>query len=140
MALSSDYIMQVAPMISAKAAGIETSLIADKVLVLSLITGLSSLSIVYLKERKAIKKTSPLISAIELNAEEKAYMDGANEVAATVEESLEIINIKRTWGRVFAVLVPLSMLAIMIYMFQDKLTGGLGLEAGSGAAFIGGVQ
>ena len=140
MALSSDYIMQVAPMISAKAAGIETSLIADKVLVLSLITGLSSLSIVYLKERKAIKKTSPLISAIELNAEEKAYMDGANEVAATVEESLEIINIKRTWGRVFAVLVPLSMLAIMIYMFQDKLTGGSGLEGGSGAAFIGGVS
>ena len=123
MALSSDYIMQVAPMISAKAAGIETSLIADKVLVLSLITGLSSLSIVYLKERKAIKKISPLNSAIELNAEEKAYIDGANEVAATVEESLEIINIKRTWGRVFAVLVPLSMLAIMIYMFQDKLTG-----------------
>lgn len=140
MALSSDYIMQVAPMISAKAAGIETSLIADKVLVLSLITGLSSLSIVYLKERKAIKKTSPLISAIELNAEEKAYIDGANEVAATVEESLEIINIKRTWGRVFAVLVPLSMLAIMIYMFQDKLTGGSGLEGGSGAAFIGGVS
>lgn len=140
MALSSDYIMQVAPMISAKAAGIETSLIADKVLVLSLITGLSSLSIVYLKERKAIKKTSPLNSAIELNAEEKAYIDGANEVAATVEESLEIINIKRTWGRVFAVLVPLSMLAIMIYMFQDKLTGGSGLEGGSGAAFIGGVS
>ena len=145
MALSSDYIMQVAPMISATAAGIDTSLIADKVLVLSLITGLSSLSIVYLKERKAIKKTSPLNSAIELNTEEKAYMEkayieGANEVAATVEESLEIIKIKRTWGRVFAVLVPLSLLAIMIYMFQDKLTGGSGLEGGSGAAFIGGVS
>ena len=92
MALSSDYIMQVAPMISAKAAGIDTSLIADKVLVLSLITGLSSLSIVYLKERKAIKKMSPLKSAIELNAEEKAYMDGADEIAATVEESPEIVH------------------------------------------------
>ncbi|MBB6444462.1 hypothetical protein [Bacillus benzoevorans] len=140
MALSSDYIMQVAPMISATAAGIDTSLIADKVLVLSLITGLSSLSIVYLKERKAIKKNSPLKSAIELNAKEEAYTDGANEIAATVEEGSEIVHVKQTWGKVFAVLVPLSMLAIMIYMFQDKLTGGSGLEGGSGAAFIGGVS
>ena len=131
MALSSDYIMQVAPMISATAAGIDTALIADKVLVLSLITGFSSLLIIYLKERKGIRKMSP-----------SKMMDGADVVAAPIEESEEIpemTHVKQKWGRIFAVLVPLAMLAIMIYMFQDKITGGSGLEGGSGAAFIGGV-
>lgn len=148
MALSSDYIMQVAPMISATAAGIDTSLVTDKVLVLSLITGLSSLGIVYLKERKAIKKMSPSKSKAEFNPEGIAYFDAVNEMAATieegpematVEESPEMIKSKPIWGKVFAVLVPLSMLAIMVYMFQDKISGGSGLEGGSGAAFIGGV-
>ena len=135
MALSSDYIMQVAPMISAKAAGIETSLIADKVLVLSLITGLSALSIVYLKERKAIKKTSPLNSAIELNAEEKAYIDGANEIAATVEESPEMIKLKQTWGKVFAVLVPLSMLGNYDLYVPGQINGGIWIRGRKRCSF-----
>ena len=141
MALSSDYIMQVAPMISATAAGIETSLITDKVLILSLVTGLSALGIVYLRDRKAIQKNSILKSKRELNAEEKAYFAGAsNEMAAALEETPENIQRKQRWGKLFAVLVPLSMLAIMIYMFQSKFTGGTGLEGGDGAAFIGGVS
>lgn len=39
MALSSDYVMQVAPMLSAKGAGIGTAAVADKAMILSLITG-----------------------------------------------------------------------------------------------------
>lgn len=140
MALSSDYIMQVAPMISATAAGIETSLISDKVLILSLITGFSSLAIVYLKDRKTIQSNSILKSKREFSAEEKAYFaDAADEMAVALEETPENIQRKQTWGKLFAVLVPLSMLAIMIYMFQSKFTGGTGLEGGNGAALIGGV-
>lgn len=137
MALSSDYIMQVAPMLSAKAAGIDKALVADKTLVLSVITGALALSYVYVAHRKSIVKNGNHDSS--LNPEDAAFFGVANELAATAEESAEIIQRKNTWGKVFAVLVPLSMLGVMIYMFSTKLTGGSGFEGTDGAAFIGGV-
>lgn len=135
MALSSDYIMQVAPMLSAKAAGIDKAAVSDKAFILSLITGLTSLAIVYVTHRKAIGKKS----ASNVNNEEKAFFDVAEELAATAEETVDINHRKETWGKVFAVIVPLAMLAVMIFMFQTKLGNGSGFEGGDGAAFIGGV-
>jgi hypothetical protein len=137
MALSSDYIMQVAPMLSAKAAGIDKAMVADKTLVLSVITGVLALTYVYVAHRKSIVKNGNHDSP--LNPEDAAFFGVANELAATAEESAEIIQRKNTWGKVFAVLVPLSMLGVMIYMFSTKLTGGSGFEGTDGAAFIGGV-
>lgn len=138
MALSSDYIIQVAPMLSAKAAGIDKLLVADKTMILSLITGFSALGIVYLAHRKAfLKNTSE--STAELNSTETGFFGVASELAATSEETAEIANRKEVWGKVFAILVPLSMLAVMIYMFMTKISGGSGFEGTDGAAFIGGV-
>ncbi|MCQ6279413.1 hypothetical protein [Bacillus sp. EB600] len=137
MALSSDYIMQVAPMLSAKAAGIDKSLVSDKTFILSLITGISSLVIVYVTHRKAITKKSGSLS--NMNNEEKAFFDVADELAATAEVSVDLVKRKEFWGKVFAIIVPLSMLGVMIFMFQTKLGGGTGFEGGDGAAFIGGV-
>ncbi|HLO12223.1 MAG TPA: hypothetical protein VK190_08320 [Pseudoneobacillus sp.] len=137
MALSSDYIMQVAPMLSAKAAGIDKSAVSDKAFILSLITGLSSLAIVYATHRKAITKKVGSESSI--NKDEKAYFEVNEELAATVEESAEINQRKETWGKIFAIIVPLAMLAVMIFMFQTKIGNGAGFEGGDGAAFIGGV-
>lgn len=137
MALSSDYIMQVAPMLSAKAAGIDKSAVSDKAFILSLITGFCSLAIVYVTHRKAITKKSGAVS--KLNKEETAFFDVANELAATAEESAEITQRKNTWGKVFAVIVPLAMLGVMIFMIQSKFGDGSGFEGGDGAAFIGGV-
>ena len=56
MALSSDYIIGVAPAISAKAAGVAVSaaVVADRALVLSLITGIIALVLAYLAIRKSI--------------------------------------------------------------------------------------
>ncbi|WP_066062206.1 hypothetical protein [Neobacillus soli] len=139
MALSSDYIMQVAPMLSAKAAGIDKSLVSDKGLILSLITGFSALSIIYVQHRKAIAKKSTSDTRVELNQVEGAYFEVADELAATTVESDELLQRKKTWGKVFAILVPVSMLAVMIFMFQTKLGGGSGFEGTDGAAFIGGV-
>ncbi|KKB36614.1 hypothetical protein [Bacillus thermotolerans] len=138
MALSSDYIIQVAPMLSATAAGIDTLLITDKVLILSLVTGGSALAIVYWRARKEIAENA---SRVEdgFNEEEKAYFNVADELAAAADESEEILDRKQRWGKIFAVLVPLSMLAVMIYMFQSKLFGGSSLEGTDGAAFVGGV-
>ena len=52
MALSSDYIIKVAPGISAKAAGVDTDGVADKAMVLSLIVGLTALAITYVMQRR----------------------------------------------------------------------------------------
>src|SRR6201987_5122025 len=58
MALSSDYVIGVAPGISAKAAGIAVSAapVADRALVLSLITGVIAMVLAYLSIRKSITK------------------------------------------------------------------------------------
>ncbi|MEH6958035.1 hypothetical protein [Neobacillus drentensis] len=134
MALSSDYIMQVAPMLSAKAAGIDKSLVSDKAFILSLITGITSLAIVYATHRKAITKRS----VNEIN-NEKVFFQVSEELAATVEETAEVIKVKEKWGKIFALIVPLAMLGVMIFMIQSKFAGGSGFEGGDGAAFIGGV-
>lgn len=59
MALSSDYIIKVAPGISATAAGVDTDSVADKAMVLSLIVGLVALAITYLTQRRTWQKPSP---------------------------------------------------------------------------------
>jgi hypothetical protein len=59
MALSSDYIIKVAPGISAKAAGVDPDAVADKAMVLSLIVGLTALAITYLTQRRTWRTPSP---------------------------------------------------------------------------------
>ena len=59
MALSSDYIIKVAPGISATAAGVDTDSVADKAMVLSLIVGLVALAITYFTQRRTWQKPSP---------------------------------------------------------------------------------
>ncbi|WP_329094475.1 hypothetical protein OG979_09090 [Actinomadura citrea] len=56
MALSSDYVIQVAPGLSAKAAGVQTGAVADRAMVLSLITGLVALGIGYLMTRSEFRR------------------------------------------------------------------------------------
>ncbi|WP_016931810.1 hypothetical protein [Rhodococcus sp. R1101] len=52
MALSSDYIIKVAPGISAAAAGVDADSVADKALVLSLIVGVTALLITYFVQKR----------------------------------------------------------------------------------------
>lgn len=140
MALSSDYVMQVAPMLSAKAAGVNTSLVADKAMVLSLITGGIAIGVAYLSLFKKMRKPDDLASELELSALGSNLAE--NEVAAASEETGESANNGRKlamWGKFFAVLVPLSLLAVMLYMVYTKLYSEGGLEGSGGAAFIGGV-
>ncbi len=59
MALSSDYIIKVAPGISASAAGVDTDAVADKALVLSLIVGGTALLITYFTQKRTWRTPSP---------------------------------------------------------------------------------
>ena len=58
MALSSDYVIQVAPGLSAVAAGVDTSTVADRALVLSLVTGLVAGTIAFVRIRSQIQSPS----------------------------------------------------------------------------------
>ncbi|MGV0851650.1 hypothetical protein [Mycolicibacterium phlei] len=79
MALSSDYIIKVAPGISAKAAGVDADSVADKAMVLSLIVGLTALVITYVMQRHTWRKPSPeLLEAWENS--EAGPDDGPGEV------------------------------------------------------------
>ncbi|WP_138415173.1 hypothetical protein [Aquibacillus sediminis] len=132
MALSSDYIIQVAPDLSAKAAGVETSVLVDQALILSVITGVIAIGIAYLFNKKSFRlKNDPKIE------QELAVMQGREE------ETPKRTNNKNLplWSKIFAVLVPVSMLTVMVYMVSTKLSEGRmgGFEGGDGAAFIGGV-
>lgn len=142
MALASDYVMQVVPMVTATAAGIDTALVADKSLVLSLITGLTAIAIAYVAIRKQIRKPNSAEMENELAVLQGISAQGqaASEMAVTDEDATSKNDVKR-WGKAFAVIVPLTMLGVVAYMISTKVSEGRegGLIGGDGAALICGV-
>ncbi|GGB53697.1 membrane protein [Lentibacillus populi] len=131
MALSSDYIVQVAPSLSAKSAGIDVGIVSDQALLLSLIAGGIAITVAYLLYRKTIRPKDSILIEEDLQAlqteTESSHKPRANHLP--------------TWSRIFAILVPSALLCVVIYMIYTKLSSGRmsGLEGGDGAAFIGGV-
>ncbi|WP_010649656.1 hypothetical protein [Oceanobacillus massiliensis] len=130
MALSSDYIVQVAPSLSAASAGIDAGDVADKALVLSLIAGAVAILLAYLLYRKSIRSKDDPYNEVE--AAQLQTADGTVNKPKTIH-----LN---TWSRVFAIVVPLTLLGVVIYMLYTKLfSGSSELVGGDGAAFVGGV-
>ncbi|SDL80281.1 hypothetical protein [Sediminibacillus halophilus] len=132
MALSSDYVIQVAPGLSAASAGVETAAVLEKGLVLSVITGVIAISVAYFFNRRHIRSQND-----PRNDDELSKMRGIDNQDQPLNDKQNV----PLWGKFFAVVVPLSMLGVMIYMVSTKLTSGRmgGFEGGDGAAFIGGV-
>ncbi|MCM3713943.1 hypothetical protein [Halalkalibacter oceani] len=117
MALSSDYMIQIAPMLSATAAGISVESVADRALVLSFITGGVALLLAYFFLRKHIQLPD-------------------NSHRQTSETAQEATAAKRL---AFAILVPVTFLLIIAYMIISKFSTALpAMEGGAGAALIGG--
>ncbi|MEH7254241.1 hypothetical protein V7111_19140 [Neobacillus niacini] len=142
MALASDYVMQVVPMVSATAAGVEPGIVANKSLVLSLITGLTAIAIAYARMHKQISKPNSIEVEKELTILQGMGAGGqaANELAVSLEQTKPGKDLAK-WGKGLAIIVPLTMLGVVIIMISTKFSGGRmgGLEGGDGAAFIGGV-
>ena len=163
MALSSDYIIQVAPGISAGAAGVDVGLVSDRAFVLSLITGGCALLIGYLGFRKNImgpdaariqiwEQGESLESqeALDKQKEKNRHMGSFSGKAKLYQASRLIDEQDSTddvpestlekWSTVFAVLVPVAFIGIILYMVLAKYSDSLpGMEGGSGAALVGGV-
>ncbi|MCG5263101.1 hypothetical protein EM868_20140 [Cupriavidus gilardii] len=166
MALSSDYVIGVAPGISAKAAGaaVSASVVADRALTLSIITGLIALCLAYLSMRKHIVPASGTLldrwqqrasgSALGVGGDgggggtfdkaEIARATAHDEPLATesnIEASLSMVERKRIkWSKCFAIVTPIAFLAVVTVMVLPKLGAGVqDLKGGEAAALVGGV-
>lgn len=120
MALASDALMQVAPSISAKAAGMPNTVSAvwSKGIVLTLIIGVISSVISYIAVAKTIRKT-----------ETSSMLDARAEIAATSVAS----HGKTHLAGPFAILTIAAFVLVVIAMFVFDIKGG---DAG---ALIGGT-
>jgi hypothetical protein len=157
MALSSDYVIGVAPGISAKAAGamVSAAAVADRALSLSLITGGVALLLAYFSIRKLIRPGSEALlirwqsqsSTGELERLETAGTFDKAEIArstgASYEEPLAIDAAIRTdeirtglplmdkrrlgWSKLFAILTPVGFAAVIAVMVLPKLGVASGL-------------
>ena len=159
MALSSDYVIRVAPGISAKAAGIAGSagVVADRALVLSLITGIIALVIGYLAIRRSITAPSPdhlaawqsgatLSQQKQTLGESRGSFDksaitqnviaGGNGAAAAAA----VVSVSLSWTVILAIATPLVFLALVACMLAPKFIPGLpDIKGGDAAALVGGT-
>ena len=160
MALSSDYVIGVAPGISAKAANAVAGLVADRALVLSLITGLVALTLVFVFHRKTFKVASPALleswQALGQQGGSEYEHEGSShkvEIAKGTSreeqpvtgqdlrrEIASVDQSRQKWSRVFSVLTPLVFLVIITIMALPKLGIPLqDLKGGAGASLVGGA-
>ncbi|MGC4396409.1 hypothetical protein [Hydrogenophaga crocea] len=161
MALSSDYVIGVAPGISAKAAGAAAAVIADRALALSLITGLVALVLIFVFHRRKFLPASPahlerwqeLAVKGELAQHEHEGTAHKAEIAQGTSrehqpvtgqdlrrelQSVPADDIK--WSKLFAVVTPLVFLAVIVLMVLPKLGVPLGdFKGGAGASLVGGA-
>ncbi|RVT91806.1 hypothetical protein EOD42_21050 [Rhodovarius crocodyli] len=151
MALSSDYVIGVAPGISARAAGaaVQAATVADRALVLSLVTGLIALALTYWKIRGTIMPPSSLhlvrwqaraSNDAELHAiEEQGSFDKAELARGTLHEEPEPVTVGSA-GRLFAILTPIVFGIVVALMVLPRLGLPLPtLRGGDAAALIGGA-
>lgn len=162
MALSSDYVIGVAPGISAKAAGaaVSAAVVADRALILSIITGAIALSLAYLSMRRHIVPANGALldrwqaraTGADAAVEATGTFDKA-EIArgtsheeplatdANIEQSLAMVARRRVkWSKFFAVLTPIAFVCVVTLMVLPKVASGMpDLKGGAAAALVGGV-
>lgn len=170
MALSSDYVIRVAPGISARAAGLPeaASIVADKALVLSLVTGLVALVLGYLSIRGQIRRPSQLhldrwqagasmANSLAEQREQVAPNIGSFDksvLALQAAEGMEDLPADAVlagggtlgaapaarWCNALAIATPLVFGVLILFMLAPKFIAGLpDLKGGDAAALVGGT-
>jgi hypothetical protein len=133
MALSSDYIIQIAPSLTAAAAAVDIGTVADRGFILSIITGIVAITLAYLSVRKLIAKPS--------NEHLERWNSTENQVQNSDGKAGYSPVQRSKYSSLFAILVPGTFLAIIVYMILAKFSDVLpALEGGSGGALIGGAS
>src|SRR5690606_26458889 len=155
-----DYVIGVAPGISAKAAGAIASVVADRALVLSFIVGAVALLMVYLMMRRQFLAPSDALldawHARASNGVAAAAHDGTvhkAEIArgtsrdepllteSDVDRELREVERKRVkWSKLFAVVTPLAFLGVVALMVLPKFLEGVStIKGGDAASLVGGT-
>jgi len=161
MALSSDYVIGVAPGISAKAAGVAASVVGDRAMVLSLITGAVALLWAYVSLRGRFLAPSQA-HLDEWQAHASNQPAGAVSLGGTTRKAeiargtsrdeplvtngdvrREIADVEPRlvkWSKLFAVLTPLAFIGVVALMVLPKFIGGLPtIKGGDAASLVGGM-
>jgi|SRR5690625_519321 len=128
MALSSDYIIQIAPSLSAAPGDLSVGMVADRALLLSIITGVIAIGLAYVLLRKQIKKPSE-------SHLRKWSADEEEQISPSTETSTKV---KTKPAKFFAIFVPIVFLGIVSYMVYAKTSTAVDIDGGEGAALIGG--
>ena len=151
MALSSDYVIRVAPGISARAAGIadQAAAVADKAMILSLIVGVTALVLGWLRLRHSIRAPSPLhLQAWQSGAglaEQHAAIApsiGSFDKSIIALEAVEgvAVPIRNRWSQPLAIVTPIVFFMLIGFMLAPKIIPGLPeLKGGDAAALVGGT-
>lgn len=153
MALGSDYIMGVAPGITASGGGLDAGIIGERALILSWIVGAVAVIVAYFltsRGHMVIASTKERISTNEEIAEvvslsmasrdPERELDGLAVAAQRAAADYDAKPTSSRQKRLVAAGVPLIFLAMVILLFISRFTDLLpGLEVLSGAALIGGV-
>lgn len=166
MALSSDYIIQVAPGLSAVSAGVETSVVADRALVLSLITGLVAGAITYVMIRRSmLTPNAELLTEWEASMSSGRMATSGPAKASAAGETVSLggqagvptsgktraPRLSFNWGadeaeptkrsKAFAVIVPVAFGLMVAYMVLGKFTDIVPESSGGdAAALVGGTS
>lgn len=166
MALSSDFVIRVAPGLSATAANADPDTIANRALVLSLITGGVALTIGYLMEFRKMRTGDPALLAewegtvdqfdenvavdspttghgAALRRDEMSEHARAREGEVVDPDSRDFATppgISPLVSKGFAVAVPLAYLALIGYLVWTLSAGAdSGVSGGDAAALVGGI-
>ena len=155
MALSSDYIIGVAPGISARAAGVDVSalVVADRALVLSWITGVVALVLVFVFMRKHFRSASQThldewmgqaVDSELARVEAEGTHDKAEIARGTAKDSGELYSNlspeEEKKSRFLAILTPIAFLSVIVIMIVPRFVPGLPvLRGGDAAGLVGGV-
>jgi hypothetical protein len=167
MALASDYVIGVAPQLSASGAGVPAGTIADRALVLSLVVGAVAISLSYVMTvRPSLRASTAAVRQEELSLARTTTTEGAltsvghaaitrlrgggaswDETAATgsvpgrVDAKMPEDPLRARPGatRLWAWLVPATFLGLLTYMLLGRFTDVVTVDDGAGAPLVGGT-
>ncbi|MCW3840419.1 hypothetical protein ONA70_09965 [Micromonospora yasonensis] len=177
MALASDYVIGVAPGLSASGANVSADLIADRALILSWVVGLVALVMSYVltvRRRRptpagAAERSDEMLTSIAHGAElapagvaaastgggtsdqlshalatrepprEALAEPGAAPVDAVLDDAATDERGRGWRAKLFAVGVPVSFGALLVYMLLGRFTDLVTVDDGAGAPLVGGL-
>lgn len=160
MALASDFVIGVAPSLSASGAGVPAELIANKATVLSWVVGAVAVSAVFTLHVR-VKRSQRQPQSVDAEQHNHAVL-GAARTAMLPEKTSQVaqpdpshatdgidtylgtapadLSVAESRSRTFAILVPIAFASVVVFMLLGRFTDWVPpVRSGNGAALVGGL-